>query len=294
MIVLGIIALLALVAFICLIIIYGIKKKSVIIWVIYSTVAFFLMTVGFATGLPSHNTSSPSTISNLKPLPIPFVPPEQTEKDYKDQAQPVNISDIAKQSSLYSEKSITFTGNVIGFVMDSNENAYWCNLSDSNINPPIVEVSLSMPDISKTQIGNTITIWGEGAGVLKSQTPSGVDITLPLIEMRYMKNLTNGYTGNFIKISYLPNNGVSKIISTKFIPDSEWGVNAPPGQETVGIWVNHGSQEHPNWQSQLVGVTRIDDLKKYDCTWSPIDNEITFNVAPPDLPNSIAIQYIIY
>jgi len=102
-----------------------------------------------------------------------------------------------------------------------------------------------------------------------------------------------------LQTSYLGNDGVKTIISTANIPGAQFGLGAPPGATQILVWVNSGTQLVPVWVAQTVGVTGLDSLSSYNCTFDAVANSITFAVAPPNIaaPSSnttgaVKLQYI--
>ena len=94
-----------------------------------------------------------------------------------------------------------------------------------------------------------------------------------------------------IQYDTVANNGVSLVLYIG-LRGSAIPIAAPPGQRTILVWVNTGSDVTPIWTSKTVGIKNIDNPATYDCLVDAVNQTLTFTIAPPNLTKSIKIEYV--
>jgi hypothetical protein len=271
-----------------------IKKKIKRYWILGIIVSFVFFIIGAAN------------LSGAYHQTVPFINSNQQEAEFKNSTQPVNIKDLAEFPETYSGKAVTFTGLIGSFLKDANGIEQGININDPNDNVSSVEVYLSVIDLAKVNISDSITIWGKESGYVTGDNAYGANIMQQVTESEwYLRDNTNGYSSGAIQAAYLANDGMNKEISTDGLSGSTEGLDGLPGQPYIGVWVNVGTETAPVWQSETMGnydtdtlgkisqASEADNPSKVDCLWNRVSNTLIFAVAPPILANAVTIQYTV-
>jgi hypothetical protein len=163
----------------------------------------------------------------------------------------------------YAQEAVSQLATYVGFNFYVDYNKYLHYYSRTTVSAPF---SLSSSPDGTTSIGYRNMIYKpDGSRIINcylvygSQLPSATQ------------------TG------YLGNNGILTVLSTGNLPGAQFGLGAPAGQTQILVWVNTGTQLSPVWVSRTCGVTGLNSLSSFDCTFDAVANALTFAVAPPNI-----------
>ncbi len=141
-------------------------------------------------------TTTPPTTSPPTTSP-PAVSQAQIVQKYEATAQNVPVSDLAKDPSQYNGKTVTVTATIYDFLQDSSGNTTAMNVQDPNDPSSDLYVQLSnSANVTKMNKGDTIVIWGDGAGVVSATNAFGGAINEATVSEVYLSDQTTGYNDN--------------------------------------------------------------------------------------------------
>jgi hypothetical protein len=126
----------------------------------------------------------------LSPTPTP-IPTD--ENGFPMDAEAVTVAQIAKVPSAYNGRKVTFTCNVSGFAKNDSGDAAALNCSDPNDVGSIIQVGGSLFDFTKINQGDTVRIYGLGAGAATGKNAFGGDVTEGIVDGLYLNDLTSIY-----------------------------------------------------------------------------------------------------
>lgn len=157
-------------------------------------------------------TNVPATVISLSPSekPLPTIKPTSTTKptptltesqiidksmaDYAKDATAVTVKDIDKTPNSYLMKKIVFKCKVLGFAKDKSGDIGGINCSDPSNYSAIIQLgTVSLFDFTRINEGDTLQIYGLGYGSATGTNAFGAEISMGIVNVVYLKDLTTGY-----------------------------------------------------------------------------------------------------
>ncbi len=142
---------------------------------------------------------TPKATEVPKPSSSPTPTPTDIPHDangFPENYQNVTVANLSKAPSDYNNKTIVFTCDVLSFPKDSSGNATAINCSDPNDYGSIVQIDATVYDVTKINTGDTINIYGQGAGAFTGKNAYGGDVTESLVSGMYINDITSGYSNS--------------------------------------------------------------------------------------------------
>ena len=123
-------------------------------------------------------------------------PPTTTQADVVSGAQQVTVSQLVNDPSQYNGSDVTFQGTIVNFLQDSSGNTGAMNVADPNDGTSVVYIDLTQgsADVSQMSKGDSITIWGVGAGTTSTKNAFGGSINVSVITEAQLDDTTSNYT----------------------------------------------------------------------------------------------------
>ena len=142
------------------------------------------------------SNSSATSTSELRATPAPT----ESAAQYRSAAKKVSVTDISKEPNSYTGKSVTFVGVLAYFIPDSNGNNAYADVVDPNdYSTDIVIQFSSTISLKHLNKGDTITVWGQGAGSQQFTTVGGGAKFIGVVQELYLHDATSGYKDDSIK-----------------------------------------------------------------------------------------------
>jgi len=125
--------------------------------------------------------------------------PTESASQYRDAAQQVSVSDIAKDPNAYKSNSVVFQAVIVSFVHDSSGNTAGANVVDPNDYSSIIQIVFSpFASVQDMNKNDTITVWGQGAGSFTGTNAFGATIQEGGVQELYLHDSATGYNDNNI------------------------------------------------------------------------------------------------
>jgi hypothetical protein len=143
-------------------------------------------------------TFTPEPTKPLSPTPTKIPTPTDTPvptdvNGFPMDAEAVTVAQIAKVPSAYDGKKLTFTCDVTSFPKNDSGDAAGINCSDPYDSGSLIQVSGSLFDLTKINQGDTVKIYGLGAGASTGKNAFGADVTEAVVSGLFINDITTGY-----------------------------------------------------------------------------------------------------
>ena len=149
-------------------------------------------------------TAKPTLVPTAKPTAAPTLPPTTAAQGqaaivgaYEATATKVTVSQLGNSPSTYNGTTVTFDAVIYNFLQDSSGSTTAMNVYDPSDPTSFAYIQLSpFADVTQMNKGDTITIWGDGAGDVTTQNAYGGTIHETAVTETYLADTTTGYADN--------------------------------------------------------------------------------------------------
>ena len=148
------------------------------------------------TTTPAATTTAPAATTTTPAATTTTLPLAQARAAYKASAQPVTVSQLVNDPSYYNGDVVEVGGTIVSFVHDSSGDPVGMNLSGTDAVADLYVQLSSTADVTQMNTGDTVTIWGDGAGTTSGTNAFGATLNFATIDEVYLTDATSGYTDN--------------------------------------------------------------------------------------------------